>query len=570
MQRVFKSSFFSFLPSVGFGLFVFAALLLFQVALQNVHIGTTNGLGKSFLVLKFMSEPSWLGVDPSNVFYYPVYAFLCHILNILSIFPGLVWRQLAIINAVFAGVSAGFCYYFVYLWTEKKHVAFLASVAYCFSGYVFLHGLINEETISSYCFILLSTLLAIHWFHRPTLYQIAAVSVLFSVGWLFEWRVLFPSLPAFCVALFAAPAYHFSLRIFRVVFFCISMLIIPLALACWKTLSLGQSFLRIPSFMLELIWTGKAVDTGWAGFSVNKLWLLWSGLSEAVFAGRHVMDANWIHTSVAAEIFMGSAFFLILGASFIFFWPKQQEKINVRNAQIIGGVLFLSGLVFNAYSQPQDPQMQLNVAAWFLPAWVCLLSFFLEKCNASYIKRKLGPIFVCCLVFLPFYYTVRMAFEAQGYDANMQNRVKEIREAFSPDRTAYAIYSFDGIITWMALGIGEIVPITVETVDPIKNDRPHFKYIGFLDDIVGRPSWTVEEQAQALIKRISTAHSLGYRVVTPSFWECTDEQWVASFSTVVDSPEKTLFIKNALHNAFRTEKVFVESNGETWFELKPL
>ncbi len=44
-------------------------------------------------------------------------------------------------------------------------------------------------------------LLAGLWFDRPTYRQIAIVSTIFTLGWLVEWRLMFPTLPAFGLAL---------------------------------------------------------------------------------------------------------------------------------------------------------------------------------------------------------------------------------------------------------------------------------------------------------------------------------------------------------------------------------
>jgi hypothetical protein len=39
------------------------------------------------------------------------------------------------------------------------------------------------------------------WLARPTAPRVLAVAVLFSLAWLMEWRLMFPSLPAMLVAL---------------------------------------------------------------------------------------------------------------------------------------------------------------------------------------------------------------------------------------------------------------------------------------------------------------------------------------------------------------------------------
>ena len=48
-------------------------------------------------------------------------------------------------------------------------------------------------------------LLAGLWFDRPTVARVMAVGVLFTLGWLVEWRLIFPTLPALLLALAIAP-----------------------------------------------------------------------------------------------------------------------------------------------------------------------------------------------------------------------------------------------------------------------------------------------------------------------------------------------------------------------------
>ena len=68
-----------------------------------------------------------------------------------------------------------------------------------------LLAVINEDIMPGYTLVLVSMLLAGLWFDRPTVARVIAVGVLFTLGWLVEWRLIFPTLPALLLALAIAP-----------------------------------------------------------------------------------------------------------------------------------------------------------------------------------------------------------------------------------------------------------------------------------------------------------------------------------------------------------------------------
>ena len=59
----------------------------------------------------------------------------------------------------------------------------------------------NEDIMPSYTVLLAAMALGASGWPQPTPPRVLAVSVLFSLGWLMEWRLMFPTLPALLVAL---------------------------------------------------------------------------------------------------------------------------------------------------------------------------------------------------------------------------------------------------------------------------------------------------------------------------------------------------------------------------------
>ncbi|MBM4201697.1 MAG: hypothetical protein FJ189_10485, partial [Gammaproteobacteria bacterium] len=80
--------------------------------LDNCFVINANGLWKSVYVRMWANSPATAPVDFANLLYFPVYGLLCRMLDVLGIFAGQTWRQMALLNTGFAAVGVGL----IYLW----------------------------------------------------------------------------------------------------------------------------------------------------------------------------------------------------------------------------------------------------------------------------------------------------------------------------------------------------------------------------------------------------------------------------------------------------------------------
>jgi len=188
-------------------------------------------------------------------------------------------RQLTILNAASASLCLCIVYALVRALTGDRLVAWLAAFFHIASSYVLLLGITNEDIMPSYTVMLASMALASLWFARPTVGRLVAVSVLFSIGWLFEWRLMFPTLPAMLLALWFC-GQRLPLRLAWIGLFLAGM-VATAATAAWLTQ--GHNSAVGP---IDLIWTAKAVESAWAGFSWSKVSYLSDGLAGYLLARR--------------------------------------------------------------------------------------------------------------------------------------------------------------------------------------------------------------------------------------------------------------------------------------------
>ncbi|MQB08267.1 hypothetical protein DXT96_00020 [Agrobacterium sp. ICMP 6402] len=552
--------------ALAYGLAITIFLLIAQSVIDNVHITTTNGLWKSIDIRRWIESPSWSLMQPSNAIFYPVYATLAKLLTEVGVYPDLVWRQMAVINAIFAGVAGAVAFAFVAAWTRNLFVTLLAVTAYMMSGYILLHGLINEDIMPGYSIVLTSTLLACAWFGRPSAPRIMVVGVLFAVGWLFEWRLMFPSLPPLLLALFLAPGTR-SQRILRPFLFLAAMAVPP-AIVAMLTLTVNTAEQAITLFT-TLFWTGKGVGSGWGGFSLNKVWFEWAGVAEALIGGRYIWDPAWLMTTQATEILVATALLLVLGWLCLQYAWRNRSNPTVCAAFVIVGGNAGCGIVFNLYSQPQDPQMQINVTIWLLFGWVLLIDRLIRmsKLGSSIILQRFALALAVASPIVLGSYNFAVAYAVKGYDTRTMNRIAAINAQFDPSKTVFVYHDFDGTITWQSSLYGMASYVGIETLPPAPAQEPLFKWIGFVRDAVQHPEWTAEQHATKVTADIDRALELGYRLVTPAYWTGSEDEWVQGFATVVADSNKSREIWRLLHQNFTATKIWSEPEGESWYEI---
>src|SRR5689334_19340700 len=183
--------------------FVLSLLFLCSLIgwLQNVHIITANGMYKSIQAEPWIADFSNARLDPSNYLYFPLYGASARLLDALGILRGVPWKQFAYLNALWASLGVAAVHGFVLRFTGQARIAALAALFHLGCGFVLLLAVINEDIMPGYVLVLMSMLLAGLWFDRPTARRVMAVGVLFTLGWLIEWRLIFPTLPALILAL---------------------------------------------------------------------------------------------------------------------------------------------------------------------------------------------------------------------------------------------------------------------------------------------------------------------------------------------------------------------------------
>ncbi len=256
--------------------------------MDNVHFGPMNGLWKSTLVEDWERTPAAARLDRSNYLYYPTGQ---HIVP-RPRYPRRACRQSVaaarLYNAAFAAVNIGILFCFVYWLTHRRDAALAAALLALSCGFFLTLATSNEDIMPTFTFVFAAMVLAGIWFSQPTVGQVVVVGIVFSFGWLGEWRLIFPTFPALVLALglsegtWKAPC--------PLIFVLMAATLGTCRARCAQR---GRGILgAVGAF--DLLWTGKGLGTGYAGFSSDKLQLMAVGIGEYLLGGGQLSDTpDW-------------------------------------------------------------------------------------------------------------------------------------------------------------------------------------------------------------------------------------------------------------------------------------
>ncbi|CAN5847510.1 hypothetical protein BH11PSE3_BH11PSE3_27600 [soil metagenome] len=519
-----------------------ALLIAIVLWFDNAQGGLTgNGVFKSLELKPWVVDPAHAPLYPSNYLFYPLYGALCRGLDLLGVFPGDPRRQMTILNAVSCSLCLGAVYLLIRSITGDRPVALLAALFHLASSFVMFLAIINEDIMPSYTVLIAAMALGSVWLVQPSAARVVAVSVLFSLAWLMEWRLMFPTLPAMLVALWLCEARP-ARRLGWIALFLVTMLATAAAVAwAWQ----GHDKAVGP---LDLIWTGKAVRSVWAGFTWPKVGYLWDGMVAYLLgAGVAALPGipGWDIWRYTSTIWM----LAVAAVAVPMLWHARQEP-GARALAAIFGVTFLAGSVFNLYSQPQDPQMQINVMAWLTVAWALVL----VAARRRHGRRGLAVL--AGLTVTLFAYNVWSLAPLRGLDSAWQRAIERLDREADPARSVWLMHDFDWAMVYGSLHWGTTEPGT-DTLGPAPQAQPRFKWIGFTGQVLRHPDWTDERLAADLRRQIDRALELGYAVLVVRLWDMDLPQLEVATGMVASSARLEA-LRRLLHDDYVSKPVFVD------------
>lgn len=513
--------------------------------LQNVHIVTSNGMYKAIQGEPWIADPATARLDPSNYLYFPLYGLLCRGLDMLDVARGLPWKQFAYLNAFFASIATAFVYAFAHRLTGSAGVAGLAALFHLGTGFVLLLSVISEDIMPSYALVLGAMLLAGLWFDRPTARRAFLVGALFTLGWLMEWRLLFPTLPALVLALAIAPGVGKA----RAAWFAALLVGILGTAGAVQLLWDGHNG---AVGLHDLLWTGKGVATGWAGLSWEKAWNLLSGIGNYLLLVGGFVDPAAARRAALPLALSTLLTVALLAATLVVLWPRRHEPRLRAIAAVFLGTM-AAGEIFNVYSQPQDPQMQVNVLAGMTVAWTLLVAALLQRPRLAMALAVLSCV--------PLLWNTAQLARFRGGDTTMLAALARLEQRLPPERTVFVYWGFEPITVWQYARWSR-------TWDWDGSPRldPRFKWIAVTAGAIRHPRWTPQEHAAALRRDIDFALDRGLRVAISDVWTWTVDQLAAHLGAMA-AADRAAAIHAMLHERYVARPLFDDPVLGTYYEL---
>ncbi|HTR83744.1 MAG TPA: hypothetical protein VMI56_04660 [Reyranella sp.] len=520
----------------GGGALLIAVVLWFDNAQGGL---TGNGVFKSIELKPWIVDPAGAPLYPSNYLFYPVYGLLCRLLDLVGVFAGDPRRQLTILNSLSASLCLCLVYGLVRRLTGERPIALIAAGFHLASMFVLFLAITNEDIMPSYTVMFAAMALAALWFAEPSVPRVLSVAVLFSLGWLFEWRLMFPTLPAMLLALWLCEP-HFRRRLAWIALFCAGLM------ATAAVMALVWAGHRGAVGPFDLIWTGKAVHSVWAGFTWAKLGYMRDGiaaywLGTGITTFRHIPGWDlWRYLSLAAELAIAVTALRAL-------WPYREDGRARALVAVFGGT-FAAGEVFNLYSQPQDPQMQINVMAWLTVGWAIVLLAARRRWGRQGLAAFAG------LTVALFAYNVWSLEPERGLDTRWKHALDRIEQHADPARTVFLLHDFDWAMIYASLHWGVNEPGT-DALGPAPQATPKFKWIGFAGQVMRHPDWTVEHHVDDLRHEIDRALELGYDVIVLRLWDLRQPDLETATGMIVDR-QRLAALREMLHRDYTAVPVY--------------
>ncbi len=514
---------------------------------------------KSIQAEPWINDFAHARLDPSNYLYFPLYGLLAKLLDALGILKGVAWKQFAYLNAFWAGLAVACVYAFVLKLTGRTVIAVLAALFHLGCGTFLLLGVINEDIMPAYALLLASMLLAGLWFDRPTYARVALVGAIFTFGWLIEWRLMFPTLPAFVLALAFAPGTA-RRRATMIAVLIVSILAVSgLVELSWEG---HNGAIGLP----DILWTGKGVFkegehdvTGWAGLSWDKAWMMLAGIGNYFLLIGGFVDplaARQAASGLAISVVLQIALFVVTA---VLVWPRRHEP-RVRCLALVFLGTLGAGQVLNFYSQPQDPQMQINVMIWLSVAWALLLM--------TLAARRTMLIVLAVLSLAPLAWNVAALAHYRGGDTRSLAALDRLERHFPTDRTVFLYWGFEPILVWQFSQWSRSWDMYFDKdVAEAPSANPKFKWLAVSTGAVRNAKWTPAEHADQLKRDIDRVLDHGYHVAVDEVWGWSVDQLAGHLAGLV-AADRAPAIWSMLHDNFEATPVYTDPMLGPFWEIR--
>jgi hypothetical protein len=497
------------------------------VTIDNTNLGTTNGLWKAPDVSAW-EHGTGSPIDIGEILYADAYGHLARLIpdSLLQYgtpAPDVIFRKMAILNGIFGGLASGLVFVLAFRFTRSRVMSAVISILHAGAGFILLNSINSEDIVPAYAFFLAATVFFFEYLHLGGAMWFALSALFVALATLFHWTVMAPALAAigtvFALLLMKRRLY-FWIGAAWLLLFCVFVQFLVLAALPWQ-----------PIPIWAVLYSAKANAGGWVGLFGEKFWYFLVGTGN-YFSGANNL-ANYrtaFETSSILHSMILSWTVLAIGLAACVAASVRGRTGSGRGLVAAFAIaLFIAGEAGAVYSQPQDPQMQIEPMFATILGVILLVGQRLGRSEVLWRRSMAAALAVTAAA--NGAWNIHLMQEGQGQDSAAMGAMKEQERLFPRERTVIVCQGFEGWTTWRYVLFWRADPQgwlkrSFHLARPFTTNR----------GISGAAA------AAMMSQQIDDAFAGGLRVVASALWNMPENDSVGSFTTVTDEADARVYV----------------------------
>jgi len=538
-------------------LIVACAYVGLVVTLDNTNLGTTNGLWKAPDVVAW-EHGSHLPLDSGEFLYLDLYGHLVRLIPDSWLqygvpAPDVTFRKMAMLNALFGGIASGMVFLLAWQFTNSRLAAASLVLLHAGAGFVLLNSINSEDILPAYSCFLTS---AVCWFEfvqrgsdrllkkspqpplpngrgsvtagklvaaflsrarqqpAKALFVLSALFLAFAT--LLHWTVMAPALVAFAAAFFFLALRNKMLLGTAAAWFFLFLVFLQ------ALLLLALPRLHIPVWVA--LHPGKADAGGWVGLLAGKWRYFLIGAGNYFSGANNLSDYKTAfgNSSILHSMLVSWVYLAVTLTACLVTLLRRNSRRDEKVLAIFAITLFAVGEAGAIYSQPQDPQMQIE------PMFATMAGAILLVGSGRLATLWRGGLvgLLAVVAVANGAWNIHLMRPGAGQDSAALAAVDEMERLFPRDRTIIVCHGFEGWTTWQYV-VGWRGNAKAFHQSEVQLARPFTLNRGI----------TGVAAADIVSKEIDAALGSGFRVVSAVLWTQSPDQMIGSLTTVTTEAE---------------------------------
>jgi hypothetical protein len=538
---------------------IFASVYLVAVVeLDNTNIGTTNGLWKTPMVRGWEMGTSHK-LDSGEWLYLPLYGVLCRAIpdgwvSYGTHGPVVTFRKMALFNALFGGVASAIVFLLAMRFLGSVLLSVVVVLAHGCAAFVILNSINSEDILPAYTFFILMTFCVFAYLDGERVRYLAGAGVCCAMLTLLHWTLMIPALAGVTAVGLLAAVKDWRRSWMLPVFFAFLLMVLEVFRlgfgpskppGDWVMTAAAPSpdyslFERIES-VREIVYPSKAAPNGYLGFRWNKVLSAFVGIGNYFLGGKNLGDNRFAFSNRGILGWMRISWVFAIVTLGALVWAAIWRS-STRLLAVFGLAVFAMGEMEHLYSQPQDPQSQIEPMFASVLGVIVILDAF---GRVRFLAVAMGAAFL-----LEGGFNARVMLESRGEDSRYMTQSNELARVFPPEDTVVVSQGWEEFNTW----------VYAETFEG-DSRRYVARNVGLVNGFIARRAGaTALEAADSMAKEIDDALGAGHRVVANVVWVGSREDFAYSLTTLASIEDARVYA-DRLYAAFHAGRSWETSAG---------